>query len=89
MMRKGWKKRMMKENDVFLTKDLYEASFLYANRLKLLDLQKEDRFYWFVFENKELAEELSKKYWQREAPIDASTYAEAIRSLKDRLYARK
>ncbi|MCX7661472.1 MAG: DUF5659 domain-containing protein [Candidatus Omnitrophica bacterium] len=79
----------MNKNNLFLTKDLYEASFLFANRLKLLDLKKEGKFYWFVFENKEQAEELSKKYWQREAPVDAFSYAEAIRFLKDRLYARK
>ncbi len=79
----------MNKNNVYLTKDLYEASFLYANRLKLLGLQKEGKFFWFVFDNKKLAEELADKYWKREGLIDASTFAEAVTFLKNRLYARK
>lgn len=86
-MRKGWKK--MKENNVYLTKDLYEGAFLYANHLKFLGLEKEEDFYWFIFGDKESAEALSNQYWQKEAQVNAKDYAEAIRSLKDRLYARK
>jgi hypothetical protein len=86
-MKKGELK--MKKDNVYLTKDLYEAAFLYANHLKFLGLEKEIDFYWFIFEDKERAEVLSNKYWQKEALINAKDYAEAIRSLKDRLYARK
>lgn len=79
----------MDKNNVYLTKDLYEGALLYANHIKLLSLQKEGEYFWFIFEDKEKAESLSNKYWQREAQVNAKDYAEAIRSLKDRLYARK
>ncbi|MCD6568550.1 hypothetical protein J7K70_00130 [bacterium] len=79
----------MNKNNVYLTKDLYEASFLYANYLKLVGLEKEGKFFYFVFENKEKAENLSNKYWAKEGKVIAKEYAEAIRSLKDRLYARR
>lgn len=79
----------MKKNNVYLTKDLYEGAFLYANNLKFIGLEKEAAFYWFVFEDQKVAESLSNQYWQKEAQVNAKDYAEAIRSLKDRLYARK
>ena len=83
------RKEKMKKNNVYLTKDLYEGAFLYANRLRLLELQQEGKFYYFVFEDKEKAKSLSDKYWQREGKVIPKDYAESIRSLKDRLYARK
>ena len=52
-------------------------------------MEKEENFYWFIFGDKENAEDLSNQYWQKEAQVNAKDYAEAIRSLKDRLYARK
>ena len=79
----------MKKNNVYLTKDLYEGAFLYANRSKFLGLEKENNYYWFIFEDKKQAEALSNQYWQKEGQVNAKSYAEAIRSLKDRLYARK
>jgi hypothetical protein len=79
----------MNKNNLYLTKDLYEASFLYAKRLKLLKLEKEDDFYWFVFEDKEKAEILSNQYWMREGEVIPKEYAEAIRTLKDLLFVRK
>lgn len=86
-MKKGWK--AMKKNNLYLTKDLSEAAFLYANNLKFCGLKRELNYFWFMFEDKEQAESLSNRYWQRTATINAKEYSEAIRSLKDRLYARK
>jgi len=57
--------------------------------LKLLKLEKEDDFYWFVFEDKEKAEILSNQYWMREGEVIPKEYAEAIRTLKDLLFVRK
>ena len=76
------------ETSVYHTKDLYEAAALYAIGKKLLELEQEDRFYWFVFEGEE-CQELSDKYWSGEIKIDAKAYANAIRSLKDRVFAHK
>lgn len=77
------------DTDVYQTRDLYESALLVAHNLKLLKLVKQDNHYWFVFENKAKAEELSTQFWQREVKVNAKAYAEAIRSLKDRIFARK
>lgn len=79
----------MNNGDVYQTKDLYEAALLQTHNLKLIKLVKEDNYYWFVFEDKTKAEELSAQFWQKEVKVNAKLYAEAIRGLKDRIFARK
>lgn len=79
----------MDNGDAYLTKDLYEAAFLITHNLKLLRLVKEDNYYWFVFGNKTKAEELSAQFWRKEIDVNAKIFAENIRSLKDRIFARK
>ena len=79
----------MNDGDVYQTKDLYESALLAACNLKLLRLVKETDFYWFVFENKTRAEELSSKFWQGEALVNAKAYAESIRGLKNRIFSRR
>lgn len=79
----------MNDADEYLTKDLYEAALLQTHNLKLLKLVKEDNYYWFAFEDKTKAEQLSAQFWRKEVKVNAKAYAEAIRSLKDRIFARK
>lgn len=78
----------MKEN-VYLTRDLYEAALLYACQQKLLRLEKEEkgRSFWFVFLGQNTCQSLIDTYWRQELEVNAKTYADAIRSLKDRLFA--
>ena len=79
----------MNNGDVYQTKDLYEAALLESYDLRLLNLVKESNYYWFIFENKTKAEELSSRFWRKEINVNAKLYAESIRSLKDRIFARK
>lgn len=79
----------MENKNEFLTKDIYEAAALYAYGQKLLGLQRERTFFWFVFEGKVESEKLSQQYWQSENPIPPKSYADAIKTLKDRLFAQK
>ena len=78
----------MKEN-VYLTRDLYEAALLFACQQKLLRLEKEEkgRSFWFVFLGQKTCQSLVDTYWRRELNVNAKAYTDAIRSLKDRLFA--
>ncbi|KXK09233.1 MAG: hypothetical protein UZ21_OP11001000291 [Microgenomates bacterium OLB22] len=78
-----------KENGEYATKDLGEAGALVCSSLKLLRLQKEKSFFWFVFANKSLCEQFAGEYWSGALRIPARQYSEALRSLKDRLFAQK
>ena len=82
---------MDKPRDELPVRDLYLASFIYAKGFKLLRLESEpnSRTVWFVFAGKEEAEKLTNQFWNREATIDVKAYAEAIRSLKDRLFSQR
>ena len=72
----------------YKTKDLSEAGAILASKAKLLRLEKENNFYWFVFENKPLCEKLSNSYWNDQLQVSAKTYSNALKELKNRLFSR-
>lgn len=73
----------------YKTKDLYEASGLIASRKKLLFLEKDTDYYWFVFEDDgDGCQKISNLFWRNELRLSAKDYADAIRTLKDRIFAR-
>lgn len=76
-------------NEEYATKDLGEAAALICSSAKLLRLQKEHSFFWFIFANKSLTEQLADEYWAGGLKLDAKRYSEALRSLKDRLFAQR
>ncbi|MGH2612500.1 MAG: DUF5659 domain-containing protein [Rhabdochlamydiaceae bacterium] len=77
------------ENDQYKTKDLSEASALVCAGAKLIRLESASNFFYFVFLDKRRCEELSASYWSGELQVSAKSYADSIRSLKDRLFARQ
>ncbi|MFH1971611.1 MAG: DUF5659 domain-containing protein [Patescibacteria group bacterium] len=75
--------------DEYLTKDLGESAALLCNSIKLIRLQKEGSFYWFVFADKLTCEQISSQYWAGDLTVFAKDYYDKMRSLKDRLFANK
>lgn len=72
----------------YKTRDLHEAAFLYAKNKKLLRLEGEGREFWFIFDQLEDCELLTQSYWSKEAQVIAKEYVDALRTLKDRIFAR-
>jgi len=77
----------MQEHE-YKTKDLGEASALHACGVKLIRLDSEQNFFWFVFENNG-ATEISDTYWSGELKVSAKDYNDSFRSLKERLFSRQ
>lgn len=77
-----------KSHNEYFTKDLAEAAALHCKSANLVRLQKENSFFWFVFSDKKQCERLSNQFWFGELVVNAKTYADTIRSFKDRLFAR-
>ena len=73
----------------YVTKDLSEAASLVCKGAKLLRLQQESDFFWFVFQNKSSCEELSNAYWNGELQVSAKSYSNTLKELKDRLFSRR
>jgi len=72
----------------YKTKDIYEAAALLASKEKLVGLEKDSGFYWFVFGTRDASLKASDLFWRNELQVLAKDYADAIRTLKDRLFAR-
>lgn len=71
----------------YRTKDIYEASALLASDVLIIELERESSFYWFVFENATACRTISNAYWANTLMLKAKDYADAVRSLKDRIFA--
>ena len=74
--------------ETYKTKDIYEATALLANNGRLIQLEKEGNFYWFVFENLDMVKKMSDSYWRNELSVLAKDYSDAFRTLKDRLFSQ-
>jgi len=72
----------------YRTRDLSEASFLYACRKKLIQLDNDDGRIWFMFNDVDSCQKLADSFWRREASINAKEFADAIRTLKDMIFSR-
>ena len=73
----------------YLVKDLYEAAYLYSLRKPILRLESENNYFWFVFSGKAECEKLANDYWSGKALGNIKSYADALKALKERLFARK
>jgi len=73
----------------YLVKDIGEATALLTMGIKVIRLEPEANFYWFVFGEKKECEKLSGEYWSGDLMVSAKTYSTNFRMLKDRLFAQK
>ncbi len=79
----------MQQKNEYRVKDLHESAYLYVSGKKLLRLDKENNFYWFIFEDQAGCRALIDSYWRRESSVCAKDFADAIRSLRDRILSLK
>lgn len=80
---------MSNDVDVYMTKDLPLAAALLSLHQRLLHLKSERDYFIFIFQNKETCEKLANAFLNRELKVDAKTYAESLRSLKDKIFQQK
>ena len=75
--------------DKHYSKDLYESSFLYAKGLQFSRLIKVGHEYFFEFPDKKEAEKYRDAYWSKSpnSKLLPKEYADAVKSLKTRLFA--
>ncbi len=70
----------------YLTKDLYISSMLYAKKKEFIGLNKSGRSYWFIFRNNTDCEKMVSQYWLGKVTVDALSFVEAIRTLKNFIF---
>lgn len=76
-------------NEYYRTRDLAEASFLFTKSQELVSIDREGKICWFLFQNKEQCEELSKQFWFQDALIPSKSFYESIQTLKNRIFNYK
>ena len=74
--------------DIYATKDLGEASALYTKGVTFVGIEKQGSICFFGFEDKIKCEELAQLFWAQKLKVDAKMYHDALRTLKDRIFAK-
>lgn len=72
----------------YKTKDLGESAALICKSARLLRLERQFDFFWFVFSDKKFCQKITDDYWYGELLVNAKSYQNALRTLKDRLFAQ-
>ena len=75
--------------DEHFVKDLYEAGYLQATKKTLIRLERENNFFWFVFQDKADCEKLAASYWAGTAVGNIKDFADSLKTLKERLFSHK
>lgn len=66
----------------YFTKDIWEASILYAMHKKIIRTDNVNGRVWFYFADKGSCEELVEAYLRKDLTINAKEFAEANKTLK-------
>jgi len=81
------KKKEFEMNDVYSTRDLFEASAI-ALQQKPIKLELEGNYFLFVF-SKEKAEKIANQYWTGALMGNIRDYAKSISAMKDWIFSKK
>ena len=72
----------MDKTTYYFTKDLWEASLLYAMNKKLIRTDNPNGKVWFYFADKDSCEGLVEAYLRKDLNVNAKEFAEANKTLK-------
>ena len=76
-------------NNIYKTKDIFEAAWIYSNDKKLLNLDPDGKYFWFVFEGQKDCEILSSQYWAQEATGNVKIFVNSLKTLKDLVFSQQ
>lgn len=76
-------------NNQFITKDLSLAGLLYAKGVSFVGVNRNGKLCWFVFGNHELCVKFQQEFFSKSVEVNAKEYADALRTLKDLVFANE
>ena len=83
-------KMFMNNTSDFSTKDIYLAATLLTIGYSYYTLKKEDRIFYFIFDNPDGKIELQvDEYWAGNILVDPKALFNSFRELKGRMYGNK
>jgi len=79
---------MRPDNDgEYKTKDIGECSALVTSGQKIINIQRDGKLCWFVFEHTNKCEEISREYFFGNLQGNLRQYNEAMNVLKNRIFS--
>ncbi len=79
--------KTMEKNNMWRCKDLYLAAFVYSQGKDVIKLERDGKVCWFIFDDPTRCETFKNDFWMNSGSVAPKVYAEAIRSLKDLIFA--
>lgn len=79
---------MGKPDNVYKTKDIFEASWIYSQNPKFIGLEEDGKYFWFTFDEFPLCSELSSQYWSQKAEGNVKQFVNSLKTLKDLVYSK-
>lgn len=75
-------------SSTYRLKDMYLAAYLFSQGIELKGVERAGKTCWFVFADKSTCEKMANLYWSDQAEAKIKSFVEAIRSLKDIIFAQ-
>jgi hypothetical protein len=76
-------------NNTYKTLDIFEAAWIYSQNIKLLGLEPNGRYSYFLFDNPLASQKLSIAYWTQSATGNIKAFVNAYKTLKDLVFSRQ
>ena len=80
---------MMTDKNTFRCKDLMISAAFIACDVPLLNLEYRGHFFDFIFDDPARCKDIERQWWLGNLRVYATKYAEAIKRLKNLVYAKK
>lgn len=71
----------------YKTRDLAEAAALVVLNQRIVNVERENRICWFIFENRKDCEQISDQFFFGKLNVPAREYYESIVRLKNRIFS--
>jgi len=77
------------QNNSYKSKDIFESAWIYSQNIKLLNLEPDGKYSWFVFQDETLCKNLASDYWSQKATGNIKQFVNSLKTLKDLVFSRK
>jgi hypothetical protein len=77
------------QTEIYKTKDLAEAAMLIVKGHELFRIDREGVICWFIFKNKDECEDLSNNYYFTEILVNARSFYEVMKRLKNLIFSQE
>lgn len=78
----------MRQQEIYKTKDIFEASWIYSQNIKLIGLEPDGKYFWFIFSDLNTSNKLSQEYWSQQASGNIKSFVNSLKTLKDLVFSK-